>query len=168
MIILGVDPGLAATGYGVIRVQGSRYSHVCHGVIRTPAGLEVAQRLLLIRNGLLQVVQTHRPQEAGIETLYFGRNVGSAVPVAEARGVVLCTLAGEDIACYEYNPKIIKQAVVGSGRAEKAQVQEMIRRIFRLSEAPPSDHAADALAAAFCHSTYGHIARLAARGTSVQ
>jgi crossover junction endodeoxyribonuclease RuvC len=161
MTILGVDPGLASTGYGVIELNGSRYRHIRHGVIETAAGEPTGQRLLFIQERLREVIRECRPSVAGVEALYFGRNARTALPVAQARGVILCTLAAEGVPSFEYPPRVIKQAVVGSGKAEKHQVQEMIRIIFRLEQMPRSDHAADALAVAFCHSTYSHVERLA-------
>jgi crossover junction endodeoxyribonuclease RuvC len=163
MTILGVDPGLASTGYGVIELHGSRYHHVCHGVITTRSDCATGERLLTIQDRLRKVIRDHRPSVAGVEALYFGRNARTALPVAQARGVILCTLASEHVASFEYPPRVIKQAVVGSGKAEKHQVQEMIRVIFRLKHAPDTDHAADALAVAFCHTTHSHIDRIADR-----
>lgn len=168
MIIVGVDPGLASTGYGVIEVNGSRYRHICHGVIKTEPGLPLGERLLLLKTALDRVVVDHAPMEAAVESLYFGRNVGSAIPVSHARGVVLCTLAERAVPCFEYNPRAVKQAVVGTGSAEKTQIQEMIRIIFRLSEPPRADHAADALAVAFCHSNQSNFGRLVRESTGVQ
>ena len=158
--ILGIDPGLASTGYGVIDADGNRFAHVADGVIETGGRLPVGERLLRLQQAIGEIVRAYRPREAGIERLYFGRNATTAIPVAEARGVVLCALASAGIPCYEYTPATVKQAVVGSGRAEKGQVQEMVRLIFRLREQPKSSHSADALAVAFCHSTQSRLARL--------
>lgn len=160
--ILGIDPGLASTGYGVIDADGNRFVHVADGVIQTPAGMPAGQRLLRLQEALAEVLRAYRPREAGIERLYFGRNATTAIPVAEARGVVLCTLAAAGIACHEYPPATIKQAVVGRGRAEKGQVQEMVRLIFRLGVRPASSHSADALAVAFCHSTQSRLGQMIA------
>jgi len=161
--ILGIDPGLASTGYGIIDADGNRFAHVADGVIETEAGSPVGERLLRLEDALAAVLTEFRPREAGIERLYFGRNATTAMPVAQARGVVLCALARARIPCHEYPPATVKQAVVGKGRAEKGQVQEMIRLIFRLREAPASTHAADALAVAFCHSTHSRLGRLVAK-----
>lgn len=161
--ILGIDPGLASTGYGIIDADGNRFAHVADGVIETGAAPEVGHRLLRLQKALAEIVRRFRPREAGIERLYFGRNITTAIPVAEARGVVLCALAGAGIPCTEYPPATIKQAVVGRGRAEKGQVREMIRLIFRLREPPASSHAADALAVAFCHSTHSRLGQLVTR-----
>jgi len=161
--ILGIDPGLASTGYGIIDADGSRFAHVADGVIETAPGSPVGERLLRLKAALAEILRRFRPREAGIELLYFGRNATTAIPVAEARGVVLCSLAEAGIPCYEYPPATIKKAVVGKGRAEKSQVQEMIRLIFRMREQPASTHSADALAVAFCHSTHSRLGQLAAR-----
>jgi crossover junction endodeoxyribonuclease RuvC len=161
--ILGIDPGLASTGYGIIDAEGNRFVHVAHGVIETPAGCAVGERLAKLRQELRRVVRRFRPNEAGMERLYFGRNTTTALPVAEARGVALCALAEAGISCYEYPPARVKQAVVGNGRAAKAQVQEMVRIIFRLRQAPSTTHGADALAVAFCHSAQSRLGRLVAQ-----
>ncbi len=161
--ILGIDPGLASTGYGIIDAGGNRFAHVADGVIETSPGSTAGDRLRLLQEALVAILRKFHPGEAGIERLYFGRNATTAIPVAEARGVVLCALAVAGIPCFEYPPATVKQAVVGSGRAEKGQVQEMVRLIFRLHEVPGSTHAADALAVAFCHSTHSRLGRMVAR-----
>jgi crossover junction endodeoxyribonuclease RuvC len=154
MRILGLDPGLADTGWGMILVQGSVIRHLGHGTIHTLAKLPTEQRLHLIHTELAQVIQTWAPQSAAIEALFFTKNVSSALPVAHARGVIMLSCAMAGIPVGEYTPPQIKQAVVGTGRAEKAQVQEMVRLILGLSQIPKPDHAADALAAAICHSHF--------------
>ncbi len=136
--VIGIDPGLASTGWGIVHAQANRLVYVAHGVISTSSKLLHQERLLIIFNELNAVLDRHAPLEAGMETLYFAKNVSSAMGVAEARGVV--TL--------EYTPHGIKQAVVGSARAEKSQVQESVRLLLGLSAIPKPDHAADALAAA--------------------
>ncbi len=161
--ILGIDPGLASTGYGIIDADGNRFAYVADGVIETAPGSPVGERLLRLQDALAAILREFRPGEAGIERLYFGRNATTAMPVAQARGVVLCELARAHVPCHEYPPATVKQAVVGRGRAEKGQVQEMIRLIFRLREAPATSHAADALAVAFCHSTHSRLGRLIAK-----
>jgi crossover junction endodeoxyribonuclease RuvC len=149
--ILGIDPGLAETGYGIIDVRGSRYVHICHGVISTPAEMNTGERLCLIYNELDELVKTYSPKEAGIENLYFAKNITSALPVAQARGVALLLLAQRKVSAGSYPPQMIKQAIVGHGRATKHQVQELVRVLLGLIEPPKPDHAADALAAAICH-----------------
>jgi crossover junction endodeoxyribonuclease RuvC len=140
-VILGIDPGLASTGYGVIRCSGSRFRCIAYGTVRTSPRDGMGERLVQIHQGIMDIITTYEPEEAGIETVYFSKNSKSAIPVAQARGVVLYTLE-------------LKQAVVGNGRAEKAQVQQVLKMIFNLVELPRPDHASDALAAAFCHANF--------------
>ncbi len=149
--VLGIDPGLAATGWGVVDADGSRNRYVAHGVITTAAGLPIGDRLLMIHDELEAIITTHNPSEAGVEALYFARNATSAMPVAHARGVVYLTLRQHRILTSEYPPQAIKQSIVGQGRAEKEQVQELVRVLLGLAEIPRPDHASDALAAAICH-----------------
>jgi crossover junction endodeoxyribonuclease RuvC len=156
--ILGIDPGLAYTGYGIITFDGTRYRHLGHGVIRTAAACEMGARLLKIHDSLEEVIAAYRPQEAGIETLYFAKNSKSALPVSQARGVILFTLAAHDIFFAEYTPHVLKQAVIGRGRGEKRQVQELVKLVLGLPEIPTPDHAADALAVAVCHANHSGAA----------
>ena len=158
--IIGIDPGLAATGYGVIQVDGNQRRLVSHGVITTRSNLLKGRRLVIIYEQLAVVIHQYRPDEAGIESLYFSRNVKTAFPVAEARGAILLCLAQYDVNSYEYTPLQIKQAVAGNGKADKRQVQEMVKLIFGMKKMPSPHHAADALAAALCHYHYSHRASL--------
>jgi len=146
--VIGIDPGLASTGWGIVHAQANRLVYVAHGVISTSSKLLHQERLLIIFNELNAVLDLHKPLEAGMETLYFAKNVSSAMGVAEARGVVTLALGIRGIVLGEYTPHGIKQAVVGSARAEKSQVQESVRLLLGLSAIPKPDHAADALAAA--------------------
>ena len=167
--ILGLDPGLASTGYGVISVDGSRLVHVCHGAVRTTPDMAAGDRLLKIKREIESLLQTYKPDDAGVEALFFTRNVRTAIPVAQAKGVLLLCLAEAGIGAAEYTPNQVKQSVVGRGRAEKAQVQESIRLIFGLAEVPVTDHAADALAVAVCHannSAVRQVIDLASGGAS--
>ena len=148
--IVGIDPGLAHTGWGVIHCSARRLYHVSHGTITTEAETDPALRVLKIHNSLREILSEHKPQLVGIETLYFAKNRRSAIPVAEARGAVLVAVAESGAQCTSYTPLEIKQALTGNGRAEKNQVQEMVRIMLGLQEVPTSDHAADALAAAIC------------------
>lgn len=150
-IILGIDPGLAETGYGLIAVESNRFRHLDHGVIRTAAEDDPGSRLHELYQRLGELLDRFTPSDAGIESLYFARNVTSAIPVAQARGVVLLLLHERGITAAEYPPQAIKQAIVGQGRAEKHQVQDLVRVLLGLAEIPRPDHAADALAAAICH-----------------
>jgi len=148
--IIGIDPGLASTGWGVVDCTGGRVYYVDHGSIETKAGLPPAERLLLIMQSLRSVLDTYRPTESAVEILYFGKNVSSAIPVAEARGVIFAALAEHGLPVREFRPNAIKQGVTGVARADKKQVQEMVRIILGLAEKPAPDHAADALGAAIC------------------
>ena len=149
--VLGIDPGLAATGWGVVECEGSRCRHIDHGVIRTSPTDRPGERLSKIYDQIRQVISDSHPTTCGVESLYFARNATSAIPVAQAKGVVLLALTQAGIDSHEYPPQAIKQAIVGQGRADKKQVQELVRVILGLDEAPKPDHAADALATAICH-----------------
>ena len=149
--VLGIDPGLASTGWGVVETSGSRSKHIAHGTITTPAGTGLGERLSTIFEDVVKVLHRFKPDEAGIEMLYFARNTSSALPVAHARGVIMVALTQNGIACHEYPPQEIKQSIVGNGRASKEQVQEMLRIILGLDAVPTPNHSADALAAALCH-----------------
>jgi crossover junction endodeoxyribonuclease RuvC len=149
--IVGVDPGLASTGYGVIAVRGNRCRYLTHGCIETSKDLEIGDRLSLIYDEFITVIDEYGPTEAGMEGLYFSKNITSALWVAEAKGVVTLALKQRGIALAEYTPFAIKNAIVGNGRAEKKQVQEMVKLLLGLKEIPKPDHAADALAVAVCH-----------------
>jgi len=148
--IIGIDPGLASTGWGVVDHTGGKIRYVAHGSIETKAGRPQAERLFFIMESLRSILDTYQPAEAAVETLYFGRNVSSAIPVAEARGVVFAALAERGLAVYEFRPNAIKQGVTGVANADKKQVQELVRIILGLEEIPKPDHAADALGAAIC------------------
>ena len=154
-LILGIDPGLADAGWGLVNHDGLRGRHIAHGVIRTSSKMPPPLRLQSLYRGLCSIIEEYKPESAGIETLYFAKNVKSALPVAEARGVLVLALAESGIPVFEYTPLQIKQAVVGNGRAEKSQVQMMVSLLLKLSEPPKPDHAADALAAAICHAHTG-------------
>jgi len=149
--VLGIDPGLASTGWGVVDTDGSRYRYVDAGVIRTPASLAIGERLVMIYNDLREKIEHYSPTCAGVEQLYFARNATSGIPVAHARGVVFLALAQAEVPTGEYPPQAIKKSIVGVGRAEKSQVQELVRVLLGLAEVPRPDHASDALAAAICH-----------------
>lgn len=146
--VIGIDPGLAATGYGIIHASGGRLSCGDYGVIRTDARAETGARLNEVYSALESLLEKYRPDSAGIESLFFTRNVTSAIPVAQARGVVLLALTRHGVPSGEYTPQQIKQSVVGSGQADKEQVMQMVRVVLGMSSVPRPDHAADALAAA--------------------
>ena len=146
--ILGIDPGLAAAGWGIIDSRGSRLVHIDHGIIATSKDHPPEQRLLVLHRELSALIEAHRPGAMAVETLFFTKNISSAIPVAQARGVILLTAARHGIQVGEFSPMTIKQSVVGTGSAEKHQVQDMTRLLLGLAESPASDHAADALAVA--------------------
>lgn len=151
MVVLGVDPGLAHTGWGVIETRGSLARARAYGCVATTAGEPLAQRLGKIYDELRAVIEKFGPTELAIENVYFGENTRSAMATAQARGaaIVACATAGLQVG--EYTPMQIKQAVVGTGAADKRQVMYMVRTVLALDHEPKPDHAADALAAAVCH-----------------
>lgn len=149
--VVGIDPGLASTGWGVVESDGTRYRYRAHGVIATPARTPVGIRLRTIFHELQSIISVYEPDAAGVESLFFAKNATSAIPVAQARGVVYLALSLAEVPTFDYPPQAIKQAIVGQGRAEKHQVQELVRVLLGLGEIPSPDHAADALAAAICH-----------------
>lgn len=151
MIILGLDPGTAITGYGVIQARGSRIRGICYGVIRTPATDTMSRRLLHIHREVGEIMDHYRPDEVAVEQLFFGRNVTTALTVGQARGVLLLQAEKRGLPLGEYTPMQVKQALVGSGNADKAQIQYMVQNYLRLQEPPRPDDAADALAIAICH-----------------
>jgi crossover junction endodeoxyribonuclease RuvC len=148
--ILGVDPGLTAVGWGLVERAGSRVRHIAHGCIETKTDRPQAERLFSIYTAFREVLTAWAPAESAMEKLYFARNVSSALPVAEARGVLCMALAEQGLRVREFTPNAIKKGVTGSARADKAQVQEMVRLILALDTIPRPDHAADALASAIC------------------
>ena len=149
--IIGIDPGLAHTGFGVIDAVGNNICLVSYGVIETPAGEAHGTRLLAIYNRLLSVLQEFKPEEAAMEELYFARNVSSALSVAEAKGVVPMCLSQHAIPLRMYRPNQIKYAVTGTKAADKKTVEQYVKILLNLEIEPKPDHAADALAAAISH-----------------
>ncbi|MBU0494917.1 MAG: crossover junction endodeoxyribonuclease RuvC [Chloroflexi bacterium] len=158
-VILGLDPGIAITGYGLIRQDGSDLIAIDYGVITTPAGTPLPIRLRTIYHELTALIARHQPTQGAVEELFFARNVRTALTVGQARGVVLLALAEAGLPTHEYTPLQVKQAVVGYGQGTKQQVQEMVRILLSLNVIPQPDDAADALAVAICHA---HSARLSA------
>ena len=150
---IGIDPGLASTGWGVVDYVAGKVCYVDHGSIETKPDRSRPDRLFIILVSLREILNKYQPNGAAIETLYFGKNVSSAIPVAEARGVISAALAERGLPIIEFTPNAIKQGVVGVARADKKQVQEMVRIILGLEKIPKPDHAADALAAAICAAT---------------
>lgn len=151
MIILGIDPGTAITGFGVIaEADGGRLSSIDHGCVRTLAGKPTATRLLEIYTQIGEVLDTHSPDLVAIEQLFFNRNVTTALAVGHARGVIMLAAAERNLEIMEFTPLQVKQAVTGYGRADKRQVQSMVKGLLHLEAVPKPDDAADALATAIC------------------
>ena len=167
MIVLGIDPGTANTGYGVVARRGGRMVALDGGVVQTSPALEPAARLAAIHARVVELLDEHRPQALAVEELYFGANVRSALAVGQARGVVLLAAGQRGIPCWSYTPQQIKSAVCGSGRAAKDQVQRMVQTLLLLDELPRPDHAADALAVAICHANSAPMRRALAQRTTV-
>ena len=152
MIILGIDPGTATTGFGVIDKQNSVLRSIDYGVISTPKTLPMSNRLLIIYNDLKEIIQKYQPEVIAVEQLFFARNVTTAITVGQARGVVLLAAQKADIRLKEFTPLQVKQSVTGYGQATKNQIQQMVQKILKLKELPNPDDAADALAIAICAS----------------
>jgi crossover junction endodeoxyribonuclease RuvC len=151
VIVLGIDPGLASTGYGVVAHRGGRLVALDGGVIATAPGLALERRLAAIHEQLGALIREHEPDALALEELYFGQNVKTAFAVGQARGVVLLAAGQRGLPCAGYTPQQVKGAVCGNGRADKEQVARMVQALLSLSEPPRPDHAADALAVAVCH-----------------
>ncbi len=151
VIVLGIDPGTANTGFGVVVTSGQRLAALDGGVIATDGREPLERRLVRIHARVRDLIVEHQPQAVAIEDLFFGTNARSAFSVGQARGAVMLTAALHGIPAYSYTPQAVKQAVCGSGRAEKSQVQRMVQALLTLDELPQPDHAADALAVAICH-----------------
>ena len=160
MLILGIDPGLASTGWGVIDSDGTRFRLISYGCIETDSKQNHSLRLLEIYNKILAVINEFNPDQASMETLYFAKNVTSALGVSEARGVVSLCLAQNAIPLTEYSPNTIKQSVSGTATADKSLVQRCVKMLLGLQEIPKPDHAADAIAAAITHVNSTGLTRL--------
>jgi crossover junction endodeoxyribonuclease RuvC len=160
MIILGVDPGTAITGYGILKSDGDDLTMVAYGAITTPADWQMPRRLQHIYGELTALIAAHQPTDAAIEKLFFSKNARTALSVGQARGVALLAAAQAGLAVHEYTPLQIKQAVVGYGRAEKTQIQQMVKILLQLDSVPQPDDAADALAIAICHAHSARFERL--------
>lgn len=150
-VILGLDPGTASTGFGVISQAGNRLHSLEYGVVETPSGLAPEQRLEMIFTAIGGLLERHRPDATAIESLFFNINVRTALAVGQARGVALLVCAQAGCRVFEYTPQQVKQAVAGYGKADKGQVMEMVRILLGLPVLPTPDHASDALGVAICH-----------------
>ena len=151
MIILGIDPGIATVGYSIVECKGNNFKALDYGVIRTEAGEDFPDRIKTIYDRMLEIIEKYQPEDLAIEELFFNKNVKTAIMVGQARGVEILAGINSGLGIYEYTPLQIKQAVTGYGRADKRQVQEMVRMLLNLKEIPKPDDAADALAIALCH-----------------
>ncbi len=158
MKILGIDPGYAIIGWGVIRYERGRYLPVDFGAITTPADMPFNRRLEVIYDELTALLTQHTPEAVAVEKLYFQNNQKTAIDVAQARGVTMLAIHKQGVPVYEYTPLQVKSAVTGFGQAQKPQVMEMTKRLLRLKAVPKPDDTADALAIAICHAQYGGTA----------
>jgi crossover junction endodeoxyribonuclease RuvC len=166
ILILGVDPGLNRCGWGLVLSEGSRLSHVAHGVIKPLAQQQLASRLHQLFEGLCEVIEKHRPHEAAVEETFVNSNARAALALGQARGVALAAAARGGIAVAEYAPATIKKAIVGSGAAEKTQISFMVQRLLPAA-GPVSADAADALGVALCHAAHGGFRRRTAAGPAL-
>jgi len=155
VIILGVDPGLAIVGWGVIDYSASHFKVLGYGSVRTPAGMSTEKRLSEIYDGLSEIIEKYKPEQMAVEELFFNTNITTGIRVAEARGVILLAAERAGVSVSEYTPLQVKQAVVGYGRAEKKQVITMVTVLLGLPKPPKPDDTADALAIAICHAHSG-------------
>ena len=152
MVILGIDPGVATIGFGLIRAERGKNTLLQYGVITTPPGIPLSERLLQISRDMEQLLETFKPDEMAVEELFFTKNITTGIAVAHGRGVILLAAEKAGIPVFEYTPMQVKQGVVGYGKAEKKQVMLMTQRLLNMKEIPRPDDAADALAIAICHS----------------
>lgn len=154
MRILGIDPGYAIVGYGIVDYIGSRFSTVSYGAVTTEAGIPFPERLVSIHSDLLSIIDKYKPDALAIERLYFNTNTTTAIDVAQARGVIVLAAQSRGLEIGEYTPLQVKQSITGYGRAEKHQVMEMVKSFLGLKAVPKPDDTADALALAICHGHY--------------
>ena len=155
MIILGIDPGIAIVGWGVVDYSGSKFTTLGYGSIETPAGMKTEERLSLIFDGIRELINKYKPSHMAVEELFFNTNQTTGIRVAEARGVIIMCAHKMGVKVFEYTPLQVKQAVVGYGRAEKKQVITMVTMMLGLQKPPKPDDTADALAIAVCHAHSG-------------
>ena len=151
MVILGIDPGVATIGFGIIRAERGKNTLIQYGVITTPPGIPLSERLVQIHDDMQQLIETFKPDEMAVEELFFSKNITTGISVAHGRGVILLAAEKAGVPVFEYTPMQVKQSVVGYGNATKHQVQDMTRRILHLQSVPKPDDAADAIAIALCH-----------------
>ena len=152
MVILGIDPGVATIGFGIIRAERGKNTLIQYGVITPPPGIPLSERLLQISNDMEQLLENFKPDEMAVEELFFTKNITTGISVAHGRGVILLAAEKAGVPVFEYTPMQVKQSVAGYGKAEKKQVMLMTQRLLNMKEIPRPDDAADALALAICHS----------------
>ena len=151
MRILGIDPGIAIVGYGIVDKEGNRYKTVAYDAVTTRAHTPLEERLEKVYNGVDEIIKTYKPEVMSIEELFFNNNAKTALTVGQARGVIILAAVKNGIPVYEYTPLQVKQALTGYGRASKTQIQQMMKSMLGLTEIPKPDDVADALAIAVCH-----------------
>lgn len=163
MIILGIDPGIAIMGYGVIKYEANKFTVIDYSAITTPSDMPMSLRLGSIYNAMVKILEQYKPDAFAIEELFFNKNIKTALTVAHARGAAIVAASNFGAPIFEYTPLQVKQAVVGYGRADKKQIQQMVKLLLNLREIPKPDDVADALAVAICHgnsSNFGHLFKL--------
>ena len=161
MCVLGIDPGIGTTGYGVVDEDASgNVALIAYGAIETQPGAPMAERLKKLHDGAQALLREYQPESVAVEQLFFGRNVTTAISVGQARGVILLAIAQAGLDVFEYKPAEVKQALSGYGKADKRQMQEMVRLLLNLDHIPRPDDAADAIAIAVCHLQSRRIRRL--------
>lgn len=158
LLILGIDPGIAILGFGLVRYEANKFTVIDYGAITTNAGTPMSSRLTQIYNELIDLIERYKPDAFAVEELFFNKNIKTALTVGHARGVAVLAGAKSGIQVYEYTPLQVKQAVVGYGRAEKSQIQQMVKILLNLREIPKPDDVADALAVAICHGNSSNFA----------
>lgn len=151
MLILGIDPGIAILGFGLVKYEANRFTVIDYGAITTDSGIPMSSRLTIIYNGLINIIEKYKPDAYAVEELFFNKNIKTALTVGHARGVAVLAGSKSGVQVYEYTPLQVKQALVGYGRADKNQIQQMVKVILNLREIPKPDDVADALAVAICH-----------------
>ncbi|MBU5439662.1 crossover junction endodeoxyribonuclease RuvC [Tissierella sp. MSJ-40] len=151
MIILGIDPGIAIVGYSIIECKGNSFKAIDYGCITTEANMLFPERLKIVYDEITKIIEKYQPEDLAVEELFFNKNVKTAIKVGQARGVEVLACVNKGLDIFEYTPLQIKQSVVGYGRADKKQVQEMVKILLNLKEIPKPDDVADALAVAICH-----------------
>lgn len=160
LIIMGIDPGIAILGYGILDFEGNKYKIIDYGALTTESDVSMPDRLTYLYNGLSLLLNKYKPDAYAIEELFFNKNIKTALTVGHARGVAILAASSLGIPIFEYTPLQVKQAIVGYGRADKKQIQQMVKMLLRLNETPKPDDVADALAVAICHGNSSRFSNL--------